>query len=218
MYDRLSSLLCSSLFWHSTFPTSHFIFSLHFGSLYTCRYEVMLDCWSLEAEERPNFPHLHKTFDGFLTQQTQDNYPYMEVLSKPYHTDETAAPPENDPDPTPINLDIEITDMDADTTDSPLTHNKRTVTRSVSHNQPRRENMHIPLSGSNFSLRNLAGATNSPMQDVQAELLRQADWIQLDGRDEQDMVDPRYVDSPTTPVVSRSGSRQNINSQQSLEL
>ena len=75
----------------------------------------MLNCWSQTAQERRSFPELHAIFDKFLTQQTQDSYPYMEVLSKAHHIDTTAATVAHDLDPTPINLDIEITDVDAGT-------------------------------------------------------------------------------------------------------
>ena len=169
----------------------------------------MLDCWNLEAEERPNFPELHATFDKFLTQQTQDNYPYMEVLSKPHHLDMTATEIVHDPDPTPINLDIQITDVDADT---PMETPQRHLTRSISHNQPKK-NLGITASGSNFSLRSLNKGTHDSIQDIQAELARQANWIHTDGGDEDAMVDTRYVDSPTSFVNSRSGSRSGSRNQ-----
>lgn len=163
-----------------------------------------MDCWTLEAEERPNFPELHKLFDEFLSQQTQDNYPYMEVISNSQHIDDTAVQPEaQDLDRTPINLDIEITDVDGDVPRMP----KRSGTnlmRSVSHNVPR-NNMRITPSESNFSLRSLGAHT--PMQDMQAEIERQAGWLQVDNADGQEMVDTRYVDSPTSGRFSRNRER-----------
>ena len=158
----------------------------------------------MEADERPDFAELHKMFDGFLTQHTQDNYPYMEVLSKAHHLEDTTAYPEmQDKEQTPINLDIEITDVDADAEEMP----KRSGTnlmRSISHNVPRC-NMGITPSESNLSLRSLGA--RSPMEDMQAELRRQAGWLQVGTTDGQDKVDTRYVDSPTSGRHSQNHER-----------
>lgn len=160
----------------------------------------MLNCWSLEAEERPSFPELHKTFDSFLTTHTQDNYPYMEVLSKPYHLD-NAEPTENpDTDPTPVNLDIEITDVDGDaeTRTRVGTH----LARSVSHYQPR--HLGIVQSESHFSLRSYGSDIHSSIQDIKAELQRQTSWRSEGGTDGQEFVETRYVVSPTTTKHSNN--------------
>ena len=167
-------------------------------------YEVMLDCWNQEAGERPTFPELHKTFDDFLTQQTQDDYPYMEVLSKPYHLDDTANPPATDEDVTPINLDIEITDVDGDDEMHPSIPTASRLTRSVSQNNQGRNNLGLTLSTSNFSLRSLQ--VQGSLQDMQAELERQADWPLADQDGGRELPDTRYVESPTS--FSRNGSRR----------
>ena len=174
----------------------------------------MLNCWSQTAEERPSFPELHAIFDKFLTQQTQDSYPYMEVLSKAHHIDTTAATVAHDPDPTPINLDIEITDVDAG---NPMVPPSRRLTRSVSHNQPRTTlSTTITASESNFSLRSLNKATlHDSIQDIRAELARQAGWTQTDR--EGEVVDTRYVDSPTSFTHSRSGSRNQTHDENNLQ-
>ena len=174
----------------------------------------MLDCWGVEAEERPTFPELHKIFDDFLTQQTQDSYPYMEVLSKPYHLDDTAKPPTTDADPTPVNLDIEITDVDADETDAPLALTTGApLARSVSHNQPRRLNQPgLTPSISNFSLRSME--VQGSLQDMQAELERQANWLQVDqAEEEKKKVDTRYVDSPTSFSRNNSHRQTQLNTE-----
>ena len=155
----------------------------------------MLDCWNHEAGERPMFQDLHKLFDDFLTQQTQDSYPYMEVLSKPYHLDDTTKIPAGEPDHTPINLDIEITDVDADEMSTPTQRETRLM-RSVSQNNPRRNNLGLTPSNSNFSLRSLQ--IHNSLQDMQTELARQADWLQVDLTDGREKEDTRYVDSPTS--------------------
>ena len=155
-----------------------------------------------ESEERPSFPDLHKIFDDFLTQQTQDSYPYMEVLSKPYHLDETSTAPANDPDPTPINLDIQITDFDEDEDIDAHRQVMRPVGRSISHRQPRRTEPGLTPSTSNLSLRSL-------QDNMQAELDRQANWlIAGDGVNRQNKVDTRYVDSPTS--FTRNDSRRQM--------
>ena len=170
----------------------------------------MLDCWSLEAEDRPTFPRLHGIFDEFLTTQTQENYPYMEVLSKPYHLD-IVEPTENpDTDRTPVNLDIQITDVDADEETTPVRIGARGLARSISHNEPR--NLRIVASDSHLSLRDVATprsaniSTHSSIHDMQAELLRQASWQTDDniGDGSHVLVNTRYVESPTT--LSRHNS------------
>jgi serine/threonine protein kinase len=176
----------------------------------TCSIEVydqMLDCWNLEPEDRPSFSQLHKTFDGFLSQQTENDYPYMEVLSTPFHVDSTQPAETHEADPTPINLDIEITDVDAGTTVTGTASNAR-LARSVSHNQPRRDlNLRLVSSESHSSLRSFGA--HSPIQDIEAELLRQANWVRNeDTEDGQELVNTRYVPSPT---VSRSGSHKQNN-------
>lgn len=175
----------------------------------------MLDCWGLEVEERPSFPQLHKTFDDFLIQQTEHKYPYMEVLSKPYHLDNLEPTENPDPEPTPINLDIEITDVDSDSTTKHSTRLNTNLSRSVSHNVPR--NLRIVNSESHNSLSNF-GSQDMPhrhsLQDIQAELLRQATWqTQVDSNGE--LVNTRYVVSPTAP--SRNGSRKDLNTQPNQE-
>ena len=160
----------------------------------------MLDCWSLEHEERPNFPQLHKIFDDYLTQQTKEHYPYMEVLSKPYHFSEDTNAVVNitiDADPTPINLDIEITDVDA----VDFTSDARTqeLTRSASHCEPR-THLGLTQSASNLSLRSL-------QENMQAEMARQSDWLVVGERGEgREGGDTRYVDSPTS--FTRNDSRR----------
>ena len=42
-------------------------------------YEVMLQCWSEDKEDRPSFGKLHIIFDQFLSKHIEDRYPYMEV-------------------------------------------------------------------------------------------------------------------------------------------
>ena len=161
----------------------------------------MLDCWSLEAGERPTFQELHKIFDDFLTQQTQDNYPYMEVLSKPYHLDDTTKTPATDEDQTPINLDIEITDVDSGQEIGSQ------LSRSLSQYNPRRDELRLNPSQSSFSLRSLE--VQSSLQDMQTELARQADWpLAVDRDDAHEMEDTRYVESPT--AISRNGSRKHV--------
>ena len=164
----------------------------------------MLDCWSLEPEDRPSFSQLHKIFDDFLVKHTENNYPYMEVLSTPYHVDSTQPAETHEADPTPINLDIEITDMDAGTAVTSTAGNAHRK-RSASHNQPRRDlNLRLVTSERRSSLRSFRA--HSPIQDIEAELLRQANWVRNeDTEDGQELVNTRYVPSPT---VSRNGSRK----------
>ena len=66
----------------------------------------MQNCWREVAGERPTFSELHATFDGFLKQQTQDELPYMVVLSNPYPLEEMPSEVEE----TPIVLDVEMLD------------------------------------------------------------------------------------------------------------
>ena len=177
-------------------------------------YEQMLNCWSLEAEERPTFSQLHKTFDGFLVQQTENDYPYMEVLSTPFHVDSTQPAETQEADPTPINLDIEITDVDAGTTVI-STQGGTNLKRSVSHNQPRRDSdLRLVTSESHSSLRSFGA--HSPIQDIEAELLRQANWMRNEGTDGQELVDTRYVTSPT--AASHGGGRKQNGNELTVEV
>lgn len=77
----------------------------------------MQNCWREVAGERPMFSELHATFDRFLKQQTQDQLPYMVVLSNPYPLEEMPSEVEE----TPIDLDVEM----LDTTPNGSNGNKR---------------------------------------------------------------------------------------------
>ena len=173
----------------------------------------MLDCWSFEPEDRPSFSELRKTFDKFLTTQTQDKYPYMEVLSKPYYLD-TVQPKPAEPEPAVINLDIEITDIDADQQQD----NKRESRISNSHSFSELGNLRLTTSESRRSLRSLtelsvhgsqAGTPLGSMHNIHAELIRQLSWERNDDADgdEKRFVDTRYVESPTSAGVSRKNTR-----------
>ena len=158
-----------------------------------------MDCCSLEPEDRPSFSELHKTY---LVKQTESDYPYMEVLSTPFHVDSTQPTETHEADPTPINLNIEITDVDVGTAVTSTAGNAHRK-RSASHNQPRKElDQRLVTSESRSSLRSFGA--HSPIQDIEAELLRQANWVRNeDTEDGQELVNTCYVPSPT---VSRSGS------------
>ena len=152
-----------------------------------------MDCCSLEPEDRPSFSELHKTS---LVKQTESDYPYMEVLSTPFHVDSTQPAETHEADPTPI------TDMDAGTAVTSTAGNAHRK-RSASHNQPRKElDQRLVTSESHSSLRSFGA--HSPIQDIEAELLRQANWVRNeDTEDRQELVNTRYVPSPT---VSHSRS------------
>ena len=175
-------------------------------------YEQMLDCWSSDAEDRPSFSQLHKTFDGFLVKQTESKYPYMKVLSTPLHLCSTQPAEALKADLTPINLNIEVTDMDVGTRVT-STQGSTHLRRSVSHNEPRKY-LRLATSESHSSLRSFGA--HSPIQDIEAELLRQANWMRNEGADGQELVNTRYVPSPT--AASRGGSRKQSSNELTVEV
>lgn len=174
----------------------------------------MQECWEADATERPSFPELHHTFDKFLTQHTQDHYPYMELLyTAPHHPDttDTTDARQHDMDHTPINLDIKITDTDTEkTTKGGLSVNQeRRLGRSASHNQPRTSggrNLRLPTSRSNLSLRNPSTPTLS-LEETQREPVTQPRLYPVDqDQNQNEMEDLRYVVSPTSFTSSRNNS------------
>ena len=66
----------------------------------------MQGCWRQAPGDRPMFSELHATFDRFLKQQTQDQLPYMVVLSNPCPLEQNPSEIEE----TTINLDVEMID------------------------------------------------------------------------------------------------------------
>lgn len=176
----------------------------------------MLHCWSQEAEERPSFSQLHKTFDDFLIQQTEHKYPYMEVLSKPYHLDNLEPTENPDHDPAPVNLDMGITDVDMDSTATHSTRFNTNLSRSASHHVPR--NQHIVNGESQNSLSNFDSQgipRRHSLQDIQAELLRQATWPIIVDSDAE-LANTRYVVSPTAP--RQNGIHKGPNTQSNQEM
>ena len=158
----------------------------------------MLDCWSMEPEERPEFSKLHEIFDAFLSKQTQDKYPYMEVLSKPYYMNKV----DNDEPEHPGSNQLNINITDVDSGERNIFKGANTVKKSASFNQL--GNLKLVTSESNHSLQNTAqntqrlGHTTFPrasFQHMQAELSQQIFWDAVSsGR--QDTTGPCYVKSP----------------------
>ena len=159
----------------------------------------------MEPEERPNFLELNKTFDSFLRKQTQDKYPYMEVLSKPYHHDTVKPAPTESL--VVVNLDIEVTDTDLGNEDSIRASR---VLKSISYNEF--GSLQVKSSLSHQSLRsltnreslNLAGTPTGSIHSLHAELIRQISWGQnLDeAGGEVVLVNDRYVDEPSNTGAS----------------
>ena len=53
---------------------------LFFHSLHS--YEVILKCWNEHPEQRPMFNDLYRTFDSFLSKNTHESNPYIELLGQ----------------------------------------------------------------------------------------------------------------------------------------
>ena len=164
----------------------------------------------MEPEERPNFQELNKMFDSFLRKQTQDKYPYMEVLSKPYHHDTiNPVPVESE---VVINLDIEVTDTDVGNEDS-ITRSR--VSKSISFNDF--GSLQVKPSLSHHSLHSLArleslnmvGTPTGSIHSIHAELIRQISWGQnLDEADgEVVLVNDRYVEEPSNTSMSERNTQ-----------
>lgn len=56
----------------------------------TFRYDVMLQCWSEEPKERPNFSQVRATFDSLISAQQGDAVSYIDLmtldLEQPYYS------------------------------------------------------------------------------------------------------------------------------------
>ena len=74
-----------------------------FHSLHS--YEVIQECWNERPEQRPTFNNLYRTFDSFLSKNTQESYPYIELLGQ---EDAGKEPETPQLDRTPVNLDPEV--------------------------------------------------------------------------------------------------------------
>ena len=177
----------------------------------------MLQCWSDQANQRPTFPKLHQIFDKYLSKHTQDRYPYIELLSKPYHFDKL-EPKTPDPEQAPVNLDFEVTDVDENDVPADRVQG-RTATMSdqlpvlepntvlsATHNSPH-FSPHISLQPSPH--RSPLASLHSSRQDIRAELIRQLSW-ERDGvvGEEVEMEDTRYVGSPLRNETSKPRERE----------
>ena len=69
-------------------------------------YEVIQECWNERPEQRPTFNNLYRTFDSFLSKNTQEFHPYIELLEQEdagkYKSSDFETP---QLDRTPVNLD-----------------------------------------------------------------------------------------------------------------
>ena len=139
----------------------------------------------------------------------------MEVLSKPYYLD-TVQPKLAEPEPAVINLDIEITDIDADQQQNNI-RESCVVPNSLSFNEL--GSLRLTTSESRRSLKSLtelsvhrsqAGTPIESMHSIHAELIRQLSWERMDDADGdgKTFVDTRYVESPTSAGVSRENTRK----------
>ena len=139
----------------------------------------------------------------------------MEVLSKPYYLD-MVQPKPAEPEPAVINLDIEITDIDADQQQDNKKES-RVVPNRLSFNEL--GSLRLTTSESRRSFQSLtelsvhrsqAGTPIGSMHTVHAELVRQLSWERMDGVDGDGniFVDTRYVESPSSAGVSRENTRK----------
>ena len=60
----------------------------------------MLRCWSTDPIDRPSFSELRHLFDQFLSRQTQDQYPYIDLVASHQHNPDTTRCPAS-----PLNLE-----------------------------------------------------------------------------------------------------------------
>lgn len=148
----------------------------------------MRDCWKQEAGERPTFSELHKVFDRFLKQQTQDQYPYIMVLSNPY----SLEPEQREVEQTPINLDMEL--MDATTTGNSRNND---LVQGASLNQLSRLNPADGGSQNSFAQMSL----DEPHHHLRPSSMQNENSSQEGERnieeDDQEVVHNRYVELPT---------------------
>ena len=158
----------------------------------------MVECWNELPEQRPKFSKLHRIFDSYLSKNTQESYPYIELVAKSYEFDNLESAK---PDQAPVNLDIEVTDVNGATSSSlPNSHG---INGSASNHLPKLElATRAPntttnrLSVAQFTPPHLQHASLAPRQSLQMEHLRQ---LYLDtedrrtGGEEMEMVDTRYV-------------------------